>query len=105
MKHHSADPLKKAGVCGTTFRITLIHRSLQKGRPQTSKKPGAGGASGWGWGPRGCGAAAGAAYLFTWKRVQPVAKKSTIWRAAARPALMLASAVWAPIFLGVAKTR
>lgn len=32
-------------------------------------------------------------YLFTWKRVLPVAKKSLIWLAAAMPALMLASAV------------
>ena len=44
-------------------------------------------------------------YLFTWNLRLPVAKKSTIWRAAARPAFMLASAVWAPIFFGVAKTR
>ena len=44
-------------------------------------------------------------YLFTWNLRFPVAKKSTIWRAAARPAFMLASAVWAPIFFGVAKTR
>ena len=44
-------------------------------------------------------------YLLTWKRVLPVAKKSAIWRAAASPALMLASAVCAPIFLGVANTR
>ena len=44
-------------------------------------------------------------YLFTWNFVLPVAKKSAIWRAAARPALTLASEVWAPIFLGVAKTR
>ena len=44
-------------------------------------------------------------FALTWKRVFPVAKKSTIWRAAASPAFMLASAVWAPIFLGVAKTR
>ena len=44
-------------------------------------------------------------YLFTWKRVFPVAKKSTIWRAAARPALTFASPVWAPIFFGVANTR
>ena len=44
-------------------------------------------------------------YLFTWNLVLPVAKKSTIWRAAARPAFTLASAVWAPIFLGVANTR
>ncbi len=44
-------------------------------------------------------------YLFTWNLRLPVAKKSTIWRAAARPAFTLASAVWAPIFLGVANTR
>ena len=43
------------------------------------------------------------AYLFTWNLVQPVAKKLLIWLAAAIPALMLASSVWAPIFLGVAK--
>ena len=42
-------------------------------------------------------------YLFTWKRLLPVLKKSAIWLAAAKPALMLASSVWAPIFLGVAK--
>ena len=42
-------------------------------------------------------------YLFTWNLVQPVAKKLLIWLAAAIPALMLASSVWAPIFLGVAK--
>lgn len=32
----SADPLKKEGVCGMTFRISLIQCHLQKGRPQTS---------------------------------------------------------------------
>lgn len=42
-------------------------------------------------------------YLLTWNLVQPVAKKLLIWLAAAIPALMLASSVWAPIFLGVAK--
>ena len=35
--------------------------------------------------------------------VQPLLKNSLIWLAAAMPALMLASSVWAPIFLGVAK--
>ena len=44
-------------------------------------------------------------YLLTWKRVLPFFRKSTIWLAAARPALMLASAVSAPIFFAVAKTR
>ena len=39
-------------------------------------------------------------YLFSWNFVQPSLKKDTIWRAAARPAFRLASAVWAPIFLG-----
>lgn len=42
-------------------------------------------------------------YLFTWNLVTPFLMKSTIWLAAARPALMLASAVSAPIFLGVEK--
>lgn len=42
-------------------------------------------------------------YLFTWNLVTPFLMKSTIWWAAARPALMLASAVSAPIFLGVEK--
>ena len=44
-------------------------------------------------------------YLFTWNLRSPVAKKLIIWRAAATPAFILASAVWAPIFLGVANTR
>ena len=35
--------------------------------------------------------------------VQPSLMNPTIWLAAAIPALILASAVWAPIFLGVAK--
>ncbi len=42
-------------------------------------------------------------YLFTWKRVSPSLKKAFIWRAAAMPALVLASAVCAPIFFGVEK--
>ena len=42
-------------------------------------------------------------YLFTWKRVSPSLKKALIWRAAAMPALVLASAVCAPIFFGVEK--
>ena len=44
-----------------------------------------------------------ASHLFTWKRLLPVWKKSTICLAAAIPALTLASAVCAPIFFGVAK--
>ena len=42
-------------------------------------------------------------YLFTWNLVQPSLKKALICLAAAMPALVLASAVWAPIFLGVLK--
>ncbi len=42
-------------------------------------------------------------YLFTWKRVSPSLKKALICLMAAMPALMLASAVCAPIFLGVEK--
>ena len=42
-----------------------------------------------------------AADQFTWNVLSPFSKKLTIWRAAARPALMLASAVCAPIFLEV----
>lgn len=42
-------------------------------------------------------------YLFTWNLVTPFLMKSTIWLAAAKPAFKFASAVWAPIFLGVAK--
>ena len=42
-------------------------------------------------------------YLLTWNFLLPVLKKSALWLAAAIPALMLASSVWAPIFLGVAK--
>gem|GEM_PF-3523034 len=41
-------------------------------------------------------------YLFTWKVLSPFSKKPTICRAAARPALMLASEVSAPIFFLVA---
>jgi len=44
-------------------------------------------------------------YLFTLKRISPFSKKSTICLAAAIPALLLASEVWAPIFLGVKKKR
>ena len=42
-------------------------------------------------------------YLFTWNFVSPSLKKALICLAAAIPALMLASAVWAPIFFGVEK--
>ena len=42
-------------------------------------------------------------YLFTWNLVSPSLKKALICLAAAIPALMLASAVCAPIFLGVEK--
>lgn len=40
-------------------------------------------------------------YLLTWNEQSFLVKKSTIWRAAANPALLFASAVCAPIFLGV----
>merc|ERR1712238_214815 len=39
--------------------------------------------------------------LFTWQETSPFAKKSTICLAAAPAQLLLASAVWAPIFFGV----
>lgn len=42
-------------------------------------------------------------YLLTWNLVHPSAKKAFICLAAAIPALMFASAVCAPIFLGVLK--
>ena len=42
-------------------------------------------------------------YLLTWNFVSPSLKKALICLAAAMPALMLASAVCAPIFLGVEK--
>ncbi len=42
-------------------------------------------------------------YRLTTLTSTPLSRKSTIWRAAARPALTLASRVWAPIFLGVEK--
>ena len=42
-------------------------------------------------------------YLFTRNFSHPSLMKPTIWCAAAMPALMLASAVCAPIFLGVEK--
>ncbi len=44
-------------------------------------------------------------YLFTWKVVSPSFIKPIICRIAATPAFKLASAVWAPIFFGVKKTR
>lgn len=43
-------------------------------------------------------------YLLTWNVLSPVSKNFAICFAAASPALMFASAVSAPIFLGVAKT-
>ena len=42
-------------------------------------------------------------YLLTWNFVSPSLKNALICLAAAMPALMLASAVCAPIFLGVEK--
>ena len=42
-------------------------------------------------------------YLFTWNFVSPSLKKALICLAAAMPALVLASAVCAPIFFGVEK--
>ena len=42
-------------------------------------------------------------YLFTWNLVHPSLKYAFIWTAAAIPAFILASAVCAPIFLGVLK--
>ena len=44
-------------------------------------------------------------YLFTWNLFQPSFRYATTCSAAAMPALMLASNVWAPIFLGVKNTR
>jgi len=48
--------------------------------------------------PRDC-------YALTWNLTSPDSKKPTIWFAAATPALLLASKVWAPIFFFVKITR
>merc|ERR1712072_104825 len=45
------------------------------------------------------------AHLFTWQRTSPSLKKRTICSAAAIPALLFASDVWAPIFFLVTKQR
>merc|ERR1719229_174254 len=44
-------------------------------------------------------------HAFTWNLTSPFSKKLTIWFAAATPALLFASSVWAPIFFLVKMTR